>query len=141
MDFIGAFIGYPTGFFDQTIYFPLAQVRLVYGHYARQVAKNPELDYDIARLIATPARVGSDNASALGFTDDVTRSRPFLNGKRRSFWINRPTMLRGGRSPPPHRWFMDGKRLLGGERSLRCKRRAGGRKFPGRCQGPAVFRT
>ena len=60
--------------------------------------KNPELDYDIAQLIETPTRTGSDTASALSFMGDVTRSRTVLYGTRRAVLIRRPMRLCDGRS-------------------------------------------
>ena len=68
------FIRYQMSCFDQTLYFPRTQARLVYGHYARRMAKKPELDYDVAQVRETTIRCSRHVQILVGWViaSDVT---------------------------------------------------------------------
>ena len=88
-----AFIGYPMGSFDQTFYFPPKQVRIVSGNYARRMAKNPELDYDIAQLIETALCVSRNAQILIGWVIavGVTSVRIAMCASEFSLFLTRRT--------------------------------------------------
>ena len=80
------FKGYQQICFDLTFYYAPDRVSLLSEHYTRRMGTNPELDCDIAHLIESPARAGSDTSRALGFTADVSSSsRTFYMARAVSF--------------------------------------------------------